>query len=68
MKKDYYEVLGIDKLASSSDIKKAYRRLSLKYHPDRNENNTSSTFNEITTAYEHLTKNYKNLNPENKKK
>ena len=34
-KRDYYEVLGIDKNASQDEIKKAYRNLALKYHPDR---------------------------------
>ena len=52
--KDYYYFLGIKPNASSEDIKKAYRKLSLKYHPDKNENDDFFTkrFREIKEAYE----------------
>ena len=53
MKRDYYEVLGIPKNADASDIKKAYRKLAKKYHPDSNEGNAHAAerFKEISEAY-----------------
>ncbi|MGN8632648.1 DnaJ C-terminal domain-containing protein [Blautia sp. HCP3S3_G3] len=55
-KRDYYEVLGVSKNADSADIKKAYRKLAKKYHPDSNEGNTRAEerFKEITEAYDVL--------------
>lgn len=53
--KSNYDILGVDKNASSSDIKKAYRALSLKYHPDRNsDEGAKATFQKINEAYEVL--------------
>ena len=52
-KRDYYEVLGIDRNADESAIKKAYRKLAKKYHPDSNAGNPAAEqkFKEVTEAY-----------------
>lgn len=54
--KDYYELLGVSREASQDDIKKAYRKLAMKYHPDRNPNDKEAEekFKEISEAYEVL--------------
>ena len=61
---DYYKILGISKEATENDIKKAYRKLARKYHPDLNPNDTvaEQKFKEINEANEVLG------NPENRKK
>ncbi|MEX0448214.1 molecular chaperone DnaJ [Spiribacter sp. 221] len=55
-KRDYYEILGVSQNASESDLKKAYRRLAMKYHPDRNpgDSDAEMRFKEAKEAYEIL--------------
>ncbi|HYN77863.1 MAG TPA: molecular chaperone DnaJ, partial [Lamprocystis sp. (in: g-proteobacteria)] len=56
-KRDYYEVLGVARNASEADVKKAFRRLAMKYHPDRNTGDASAEakFKEVKQAYDVLT-------------
>jgi curved DNA-binding protein len=62
--KDYYKILGVDKKASQNDIKKAFRKLAVKYHPDKNPGNkeAENTFKSVNEANEVLS------NPEKRRK
>jgi curved DNA-binding protein len=64
MNKDHYKTLGVDKNATQVEIKKAYRKLAVKYHPDKNNNDPASEekFKEISEAYQVLN------NPDKKRK
>src|SRR5512136_905954 len=56
-KRDYYEVLGVQRGATKDEIKKAYRKLAMKYHPDMNKDNVKAAeekFKDISEAYEVL--------------
>ena len=56
MKQDYYDILGVDKSTSKADIKKAYRKIAMKYHPDKNPDNVDAEdkFKEAAEAYDVL--------------
>ena len=54
-KRDYYKVLEVDRSASKQEIKKAFRKMALKYHPDKNPGeDTTKKFREVAEAYEVL--------------
>ncbi len=63
-KRDYYEVLGINKSSSKDEIKKAYRKSALKYHPDKNKGDKSAEekFKEASEAYHVLSDNTRKAN------
>ena len=66
-KRDYYEVLGVSKGASDDEIKKAFRKMSKKYHPDLNPNNKEAEkkFKEVNEAYQVLSDPERKVNTTN---
>ena len=63
-KRDYYDILGVSRNASADEIKKAYRKLAIKYHPDKNpdDKDAEEKFKEAAEAYDALS------NPEKKQR
>ena len=66
-KKDYYDVLGVNKSSSSDQIKTAYRKLAVKYHPDKNEGDKAAEekFKEASEAYHILSNSERKQNYDN---
>ena len=62
-KRDYYDVLGVSRDASGTELKKAFKKLAMKYHPDRNPDDDSAAekFKEAAEAYDVLSDPQKNL-------
>ena len=62
-KRDFYEILGVAKNATDDEIKKSYRKMAMKYHPDRNPGDSKSEerFKELSEAYEVLSNSQKTL-------
>ena len=66
-KRDYYEVLGVDKKASAADIKKAYRKIAIKYHPDRQGNKSEEEKKEAEEKFKEAAEAYSVLSDEQKR-
>ena len=67
MKRDYYEILGVDRNVSAPDLKKAFKRLAIKYHPDKNpgDSKAEEKFKEASEAYGILSDKEKKQNYDN---
>ena len=62
---DYYDILNVKKGSSKNEIKKAYRKVAMKFHPDRNNNTTDNLFKNILHAYQIISDTEKRLNYDN---
>lgn len=67
-KKDYYKILGIEKTASDDDIKKAYKKAAMKYHPDRNRNKSEAEQEDSSRKFKDIAEAYGVLSDKEKKK
>ena len=66
-KRDYYEVLGVDKNASAADIKKAYRKIAIKYHPDRQGDKSDAEKKEAEEKFKEAAEAYAVLSDDKKR-
>ena len=66
-KRDYYEVLGVDKKASAADIKKAYRKIAIKYHPDRQGDKSEAEKKEAEEKFKEAAEAYAVLSDDQKR-
>ena len=67
-KRDYYEVLGVDKKATAEELKKAYRKLSIKWHPDKHANDSEQEKKEAEEKFKEIAEAYAVLSDEEKRK
>ena len=67
-KRDYYEVLGVDKNASAADIKKAYRKIAIKFHPDRQGDKSDAEKKEAEEKFKEAAEAYAVLSDDQKRK
>jgi len=66
-KKDYYKILGVDKTANENDIKKSYRKLALKYHPDKHKADSEKEKTESDAMFKDINEAYSVLSDKKKR-